>query len=86
MHFTQKSNDFAESDVAKVEISLKAGSTSNLKTQQSTKVLHVVCMHVLCFAVNQLICVFFGVLVLKACGCLFVSRRGVNRDKSDDME
>lgn len=52
MHFTQKSNYYAESDVIEVEISLKASLTNNLKTPQSTKVLHVVCMHVLCFSVN----------------------------------
>lgn len=52
MHFTQKSNYYPQSDVCKVEISLKTGSTNNLKSLQSAKVLHVVCMHVLGFAVN----------------------------------
>lgn len=52
MRFTQKSNYYAESDVCKLKTSLKAGSTNNLKTPQSAKVLHVVCMHVLYFAVN----------------------------------
>lgn len=43
MHFIQKSNDYAESNVTTVEISLKAGFKG------SAKFLHVV---FLCFAVN----------------------------------